>query len=163
MMQGPGKGLKWIVGSGTHGMWLGSYEAEKQKLLPGLISEGDTVLDIGAHAGFFSLIFSRLVGETGHVIAFEPFPLNLDFLDRHIRLNGLKNIQVYKTAVGEQSGKGRFKTGKSSSQGGMSDTGDLDIEIINLDSLGPFATPVKLVKIDVEGAEDEVLKVSRVG
>lgn len=80
IMQGPGRGMKWIVGSGVHGIWLGSYEADKQQLLANLNLKGTTVLDIGANVGFFSILLSRLVGPMGKVIAFEPLPRNLDFI-----------------------------------------------------------------------------------
>jgi len=80
IMQGPGKGMKWIVGSGVHGMWLGSYEADKQQILADIPLEGTTVLDIGANVGFFSILLSRLVGPKGKVIAFEPLPRNTEML-----------------------------------------------------------------------------------
>src|SRR5256885_1092969 len=62
ILQGPGRGLRWIVGSYNHGCWLGSYEYEKQVVLQRLVQKGNVVYDIGAHVGFFTLIFSRLVG-----------------------------------------------------------------------------------------------------
>jgi len=75
------------MGSGVHGMWLGSYEAAKQQLLTKLSLEGTTVLDIGANVGFFSILLSRIVGSKGKVISFEPLPTNIDFIHKHIQLN----------------------------------------------------------------------------
>jgi len=95
ILQGQAKGMKWIVGSGVHGMWLGSYEADKQNYLASLDLKGTTVLDIGANVGFFSVLLSRLVGKSGHVHAFEPLPQNVGFLNQHIDLNQLNNISVY--------------------------------------------------------------------
>ena len=72
ILQGPGRGLRWIVGSYNHGCWLGSYEYEKQLALRELVHAGDVVYDLGAHVGYFSIILSRLVGPTGMVYSFEP-------------------------------------------------------------------------------------------
>src|SRR5215475_14063057 len=80
--RGRAKGLKWIVGSSTHGCWLGTYELEKHLALERYVKPGMVVYDVGAQAGFFTLIFSRLV-DGGQVIAFEPLPENLDHLLFH--------------------------------------------------------------------------------
>ncbi len=158
ILQGPGRGLKWIIGSGVHGMWLGSYEAEKQQFIAQLALKGTTVLDIGAHTGFFSILLSQLVGSDGRVISFEPLPRNLEFLYQHIHLNQPKNITVYAVAVGREDGKTKFNTSNDSFQGSVCDKGDLEVEVRSLDSLEPFQSRVSIVKIDVEGAEAEVLK-----
>ncbi len=73
---GPAKGLKWIVGTSDHGTWLGTYEFEKQQRFAELLSPGDVVFDLGAHAGFYTILASKRVGSMGHVFAFEPFPRN---------------------------------------------------------------------------------------
>src|ERR1700722_9598796 len=83
IMQGALQGKKWRVGSGAHGCWLGSYEFHKQKALQDEIKAGYVVYDIGANVGFYALLASVLVGETGFVYAFEPFPGNL----RELRAN----------------------------------------------------------------------------
>ena len=158
IMQGPVKGMKWIVGSGVHGMWLGSYEADKQQILADIPLEGTTVLDIGANVGFFSILLSRLVGSKGKVIAFEPLPRNLDFINRHIQLNKLENITVYAAAVGEKTGVMRFDSSPCHSQGRLAPSGDLEVSTITLDSISELNNPVSFVKIDVEGAEADVLR-----
>src|SRR5262245_27460113 len=75
-LQGPLSGKRWIVGSGIHRMWLGSYEPSKMGLAAQCVRSGDTVFDIGAHVGIYTLLFSDRVGPTGRVIAFEPAPQN---------------------------------------------------------------------------------------
>src|SRR5579862_7724955 len=77
ILQGPLRGKKWVVGSGNHGCWLGSYEHDKQSLFQKTVRTGDIVYDVGANAGFYSLLASVLVGEKGQVYAFEPLPANL--------------------------------------------------------------------------------------
>ncbi|RCJ35200.1 hypothetical protein A6769_19115 [Nostoc punctiforme NIES-2108] len=160
ILQGPAKGMKWIVGSGVHGMWLGSYEADKYKLLTELSLEGTTVLDIGANVGFFSILLSRLVGAAGKVISFEPLPRNIEFIHQHIQLNKIDNIEIISAAVSDKIGKSKFATSHLHAQGYLTDTdkGNLEVSIITLDSLHNLNNPVSLVKIDVEGAEANVLR-----
>jgi FkbM family methyltransferase len=158
ILQGPAKGMKWIVGSGVHGMWIGSYEADKQKLLSELSIEGTTVLDIGANVGFFSILLSCLVGQTGYVIAVEPLPRNLSFINRHINLNKIENITVLPVAISNKKGVMKFASSAHNSSAHLAEDGDLDVSVVTLDSFDNFKSPVSLVKIDVEGAEANVLR-----
>lgn len=84
IMQGRLKGKKWIVGSSNHGCWLGSYEYRKRILFEKMVPHGSIVYDLGGHVGFYSLLASVLVGPTGHVFVFEPFPANLAYLRKHL-------------------------------------------------------------------------------
>ncbi len=101
ILQGPAKGMKWIVGPSDHGCWLGSYELKKQKQIEKYLKPGMVVYDIGAHVGFYSLLFSRAVGSEGMVYAFEPFPGNVIFLRKHRQLNKLANIIVEEYAISD--------------------------------------------------------------
>lgn len=87
VLQGRLRGARWIVGAGTHGCWLGSYEYGKRRLFERLVRPGQVVWDVGANAGFYTLLASRLVGSTGSVVAIEPLPRNLSYLRRHLELN----------------------------------------------------------------------------
>jgi len=159
ILQGKLKGKKWVVGSSIHGCWLGSFEREKQKLFEKIITEGSTVLDIGAHVGFYSLLSSILVGQKGKVYAFEPAHRNLLYLKRHIFINKINNIFVIEAAVSEQDGYTYFDEGPSSLLGRISPEGKLMVKTVSLDSLyskGEITIP-NYLKIDVEGAEMLVL------
>src|ERR671919_200683 len=74
ILQGALRGKKWVVGSSTHGCWLGSYEYAMRHLFERTVERGDIVYDVGAHVGFYTLLASVLVGPTGRVLAFEPLP-----------------------------------------------------------------------------------------
>src|SRR5437868_8178233 len=80
VLQGRLRGKKWVVGSGEHGYWLGSYEAVKQKAFVAVASGKQVVYDVGANVGFYSLLAATLVTKGGRVFAFEPLPRNLFFL-----------------------------------------------------------------------------------
>jgi FkbM family methyltransferase len=161
ILQGRLRGKRWIVGSGTHGCWLGSYEYEKRRLFERTVTEGSTVFDIGANVGFYTLLAFVLVGQTGGVVAFEPVPRNLEY--EHLRLNRVGNVRVIEAAVAEQEGAARFDPGPHSSMGHLSPRGVLGVRTIGLDETivtGGLPVPDYL-KIDVEGAEAMVLRGAR--
>ena len=156
---GIGRGLRWTVGAGPHGYWLGTYERDVQKQFTKLLQAGDHFLDVGANAGFYTLLAARLVGKDGRVSSFEPLPRNLSFLRQHVSLNNLQNVTVHAAAVSDQDGVARFNTHQHASMGNLTEQGALEVKTVALDSL--FAAgqlrPAKLIKIDVEGAEHSVL------
>lgn len=157
---GLNRGMKWIVGSSIHGCWLGHYEQQKQELVRRIIKHGMNVLDVGANAGFYTLMFSRLVGKSGHVWAFEPLAENANNLLSHIRLNDVINATVVQAAVSDKAGLVGFDVASSNSMGAISDKrGDYMVPTVTLDDLiGIGLVPVPdLIKLDVEGAESLVL------
>jgi FkbM family methyltransferase len=159
ILQGPLRGARWVVGSGTHGCWLGSYELPKAELFAGTIQEGMTVFDIGAHAGYYSLIASRAVGEAGHVVAFEPLERNLHHLRRHVALNNASNVKVLNVAVTNRRGVARFDPGNESSTGKLAPEGSLEVRTVALDDLvaaGSVLSP-NVMKLDIEGEESNAL------
>ncbi|HEX7155022.1 MAG TPA: FkbM family methyltransferase [Thermoanaerobaculia bacterium] len=149
------RGARWVVGAGTHGCWVGTYERDAQQTFAAHIKPGDVVYDIGANVGFFTLLAARLAGDGGHVYAFEPLPRNLTFLRRHLTLNRLTNVTVLPLAVAAAPGVARFQEGSNPSMGGLAPEGTLEVETSSLDALD--LRPPRFMKIDVEGAESEVL------
>ncbi len=156
---GLNKGMKWIVGSGTHGCWLGTYESDKQQALRQFVKTGMTVFDIGANAGFYTLAVSRLVGAQGRVWAFEPSAENAEYLLKHIRLNRLHNVNLIQAAVSNKNGMTGFQTTDCHATGHITDTGQYRVPAVSLDGLiAENVLPVPdLIKMDVEGAESLVL------
>ena len=164
VLQGKLRGSRWIVGSSNHGCWLGSYEFEKQQLFVEVVRPDDVVFDVGAHVGFYALLASELVVPNGEVCAFEPDPRNLSYLRRHVRLNHCGNVRIFAMAVGRKKSVSSFEEGRDSSQGHLSmNGGSLFVPVVSLDDLladGKIPVP-DCIKIDVEGAELEVLKGAR--
>jgi FkbM family methyltransferase len=163
ILQGPSRGMRWIVGSGDHGYWLGSYEIGFQKLFAQRISGGEIVFDIGAHVGFYTLLAARRVGPAGHVFAFEPLPRNADFIEQHIQINKLDNVTFQQVAISDRSGIVRFGGGLSSSTGHITTGGEEQVQAAALDNLldSGKIDPPSVMKIDVEGAEGAVLRGGR--
>lgn len=161
ILRGPLFGKKWIKGSGVNGYWLGSYELPLQTKFVEAIKRGSVVYDIGAHVGFYTLLASFLSGRDGLVYSFEPFPLNANYLRKHTLLNGCKNVTVIEAAVGDTEGFSLFKEGESTFTGMLSPSGgSLSVRIVTLDHLleEKKIAPPNVIKIDVEGAEFEVLR-----
>jgi FkbM family methyltransferase len=152
------RGWRWITGSAPHGCWLGSYERDSQAAFVENVREGDVVYDIGANAGFFTLLASKLAGPHGVVYAFEPLQRNLTYLERHVSLNARENVRILPIAAAARSGTARFAVAHNPSQGGMSDRGELEVTTRSLDDVAAEGNaPPNFMKIDVEGAETQVL------
>ena len=155
--RGPARGMKWISGSAIHGCWLGTYELDKQAALQRFVQPGMTVYDIGAQAGFYTLFFSRLVGDRGRVFAFEPCPYEARFLLDHVRMNKLTNVRVIQAAVSEHAGLVGMTIDRGMTQNRIINGAEtaLMVPALSLDSLDLPAPD--LIKMDVEGAESAVL------
>jgi FkbM family methyltransferase len=157
---GPLRGARWIPQSGLHACLEGTYEEENQRLLQEHLRHGDVVYDVGANVGFFTLLGSRLVGTGGRVVAFEPFPVALEYLNRHLELNGIDNVTVIEAAVSEAARRASFREDPVITMGRLVEGGDLEVDVVSLDEIyieGELPPP-DLIKIDVEGEELKVLR-----
>ena len=162
IVSGPLSGRRWIVGSSTHGCWLGWYELEKQLLFEKCTTAGLVVYDVGAHVGYYSLLASKLVGPEGRVLSFEPLPRNVALLKKHLLINQCANVTVIASAVGETSGKARFYEDLSSSEGRIAIGGTLEVDVVSLDEIVRDGYPFPdVIKMDIEGSEYESLKGAR--
>ncbi len=163
IIQGRLKGKKWVVGAGEHGYWLGSYELNKRLAFEREIPAGAVIYDIGANVGYFSLLAAVLAGPEGCVYAFEPLPRNVEFLRKHIKLNKLDTIEVVEAAVSDHSGEASFDLGASSAMGHLASSGGITVRLVTLDQmlLAGELLPPDYMKVDVEGAEYDVLNGAR--
>jgi FkbM family methyltransferase len=160
IFQGPLRGKKWIVGAGNHGCWLGSYEHHKQRQFQKAIQPGDVVYDVGANAGFYSLLASVVVGEKGHAYAFEPLPGNVLDLRKHMELNRISNCTVMEAAVSLSDGERLFDTSVDRYTAHLSASGSIHVRTVALDTLAirNEIRPPDFMKIDIEGAEYDCLQ-----
>lgn len=159
IQDGPLKGMRWAALSGSNFI-RGTYEEYKTHALLGHLREGQTVIDVGAHIGYFAAVASVAVGPTGRVFAFEPRPLNHRYLTRHISVNRLENITPLRVGVAANPGRRRFDVTTGTGTGHLSPDGTLEIDTVSLDeevAAGRLPAP-NLIKIDVEGGEIEVLQ-----
>lgn len=148
--------------------YKGTYEKATMNVIKRCLREGDTLIDIGANIGVLSLYGSICVGKSGNVWAFEANPATARLLKDNIALNNFVNIKVFEYALGAEEGKGEIypetyeKNRGAASMIKREGQGSLkyDIDIKKLDDIINDAKP-KLIKIDVEGWELEVLKGSK--
>jgi FkbM family methyltransferase len=128
--------------------------------------EGDIVIDIGAHIGLYTITSSKQVGNTGKVVAIEADPDNFELLKRNIALNNLTNVLPLNYAV--FSTKTRIKLYEQSASAKYNSVilararteNYVEVNADTLDSIleQNGINQVNWIKIDVEGAEFEVLK-----
>jgi FkbM family methyltransferase len=149
--------------------WLGAYEPELQWAIGNLDLENCVAYDIGANIGFSTLLLAQAVGEKGKVIAFEPFPENVERLQKNLDLNDMgKLVQVVQRAVMEKNIEVPFLTYERDSMGHLENVrkerellqGKINVEGETLDHFVFQAgnPPPDFLKIDVEGAEALVLQ-----
>jgi FkbM family methyltransferase len=147
----------------------GRYEADEIRYMRSVLKPGDTAIDAGAHIGFFTMQMAALVGPTGRVYAFEPYDGNADLLERSIQENRFADrVDFRRSAVGAATGDATLtfpvetlNTGGAYllREGTSALTGNQKkvVPVVALDDL-PIRRPVRFVKMDVEGAEPQVMK-----
>lgn len=168
---GPLRGMRYRVNEITGlSPWYSGVEREHQKAFKQLVGKGDTAIDVGANWGLHVLYLSKLVGPRGRVVAVEPFPAAMHELEWHLRTNRCSNVEALPLALSDRDGQAAFTTGDSAYTGHLSslDSGAFDggvtgseaVSTRTLDSLVDVLhlKTLKLVKIDVEGAESMVLE-----
>jgi FkbM family methyltransferase len=146
ILSGPNRGNRWIVGSGQHGCWIGSYERNYAKQVASEIEPGMVVFDLGAHAGYYTLMMSARVGPSGKVFAFEANADNAANLRRHLRINRISNVEVVEAAVSAENGMANFCD--DGYIGHLLGDGR-PVPTVRLDN---YPTP-DFIKMDIEGAE----------
>ena len=140
---------------------VGRHEKLITELVQEVIKPGDTVVDIGANIGYYTLIFARSVGPTGHVYAFEPDPDNFALLKKNIQLNGYTNVTLERKAVSSTTGNLRLYIADNVGDHRAYDSGDnrphIDIPAVTLDDYLQ-EIPVSFIKMDIQGFEHTALQ-----
>ena len=142
----------------------GGLEPGTRACVKRLLRPGDTAVDIGANIGLLTMAFARSVGPAGKVYSFEPEKRMADLLERTIAMNGLSQVTLSRKAVSAEAGKLSFNVSSIPGHSSLfalpeQEIGHTqDVEVVRLDDVVPADEQVALVKIDVEGAELEVLK-----
>lgn len=127
----------------------GCCEEMETRLFKKLIKKGDTVVDVGAHIGYYSLLAARLVGKTGQVYAFEPDPERFSILEQNVHLNDYKNVVCVNKGVYDRDGVVDLLI--------MLDKKIIEVAVVSLDAFLKNKK-INVIKIDTDGAEVSVLK-----
>jgi FkbM family methyltransferase len=152
--------LNWAIDELTSQQFLlGTYEPYMQEAFSQHVGKGATVYDVGAHAGYHSLLCALLVGSSGRVIALEPNPKNRESIERQLSANPEAPVSISSYALSDRCGPHALDTSHGNSQGHLSDEGEFIVETRQIDFLiehEEFPEP-DVIKIDVEGHEEQVL------
>jgi FkbM family methyltransferase len=147
-----------------HVLERGIWEPEETQLILEQLRRGDTVIDVGANIGWYTILASRAVGDDGLVIAFEPDPTNFELLKRNVESNGCRNVRLEQKALSNKPGSVTLflhesNKGMHSLLSFKESEGSIDVEAVSLyDYLSANTRRIDFVKIDVEGAEAFVLE-----
>jgi FkbM family methyltransferase len=144
----------------------GTYESAKVAAIEQLLKPGMTFVDAGSNKGDFALIAARAMGDRGRVLAFEPAPDNCRWIRASIELNGYESITLFELALSDADGRVPLYLGKWSGFHSILPRRNprrplpaVEVQTRTLDSvLADSGDPhVDVIKIDVEGAELQVL------
>ncbi len=159
---GPLRGHRWIAFAGKRFL-QGTYEPAKTAAVVKSVTPGQTAWDIGGHVGYFAMVESKLVGDTGRVLVFEPRPLNIACIKRHMDINHVSNVTLIEAAVADRPGQARFESRTGTGTGHLSGSGNLQVATVAVDWLierEGYPMP-DFIKIDVEGGEIDAIRGAR--
>lgn len=147
----------------------GQYEQDEIRFVRRLLKPGDSAIDVGGHIGFFTMQMAAAVGPDGRIYAFEPLDSNANLLERSIAENGFGDrVRFQRAAVGAAPGTATltFPVETLNSGGAyllrngsapLFGNQKKDVPLVALDAL-ELRRPVRFIKMDVEGAEPQVLR-----
>jgi len=151
---------EWV---GQYVYVTGRYEEHTAALMARLLQPGDRFVDVGANIGYLTLHAARLVGPSGSVLAFEPLASARESLVRNVALNRASHVSVLGDAVSDRTGTTvlnigpEHHTSTSSLLQVAAGLGEVAVPSVRLDDAISDSPRVRLIKIDVEGAEQLVL------
>lgn len=152
-------------------LWLaGVYEPVEAFLFTRLLRPRMVVIDGGANVGQYTLLAATAVGSTGAVHSFEPLPVNFDRLQRHVLVNGIRNVTLNRIALWREERMLSFELPNASLNNNgayRARTAESPVaHAVQALSLDNYATrhrlpSIDLIKLDVEGSECSVLTGAR--
>jgi FkbM family methyltransferase len=139
------------------------YEAEETQFFIENIKEGMRVVDVGANIGYYTTLFSRLVGPSGSVIAFEPDPTNFSLLEKNCKTNGCRNVTLENLALSDRDGEAKLHLSDVNRGDHRMSSSDDSLQTIVIKTVR-LADYLKqddrfdLLKMDIQGHEFHALK-----
>lgn len=149
------------VGVASHLMLDGYWEMWNTEAIVHLVKPGMTVLDIGAHCGYFSVLLADLVGPTGRLLSFEPNPPMAELLRRTVAINGFgARTTVHEVALGAENGVATLEVPKNEPKNAhviqeKGGPGTVEVPLRRADEIAD-ALEADFIKIDAEGAEQAI-------
>lgn len=148
-------GRPFVVETKEWQQWAQVYEPNTTNWVQKNLKKGDIVLDIGAHIGYYTLLFAELVGPEGKVYAFEPNPDVMKVLKYNVKTNEFNNVVFIEKLVSGYVGSRKLyipEVTDAASVRPMEKVRKIvEVETINIDALN--YSKIDLVKMDIEGSE----------
>jgi len=142
---------------------FGIHEPVTTQIVQDKIKEGMICLDCGGNIGYYATIESKLVGKTGKVIAIEPSPVNVKYLEKNLKLQGQDNYEIHNLACGDTDGEIKFIISDISNMCHVAKEGEVEsgnkkfvkIPVKKLDSflIDKHLPRLDLLRMDIEGSE----------
>jgi FkbM family methyltransferase len=166
-------GVRLFIDLSDHTIGLnilrGHYEQDEIRFVRGILKPGDSAIDVGGHIGFFTMQMAAAVGPEGRIYAFEPLDTNADLFERSVIENGFGyRVRFQRAAAGAASGTATLTfPAETLNSGGayllrdgtapLAGNRKAEVPMVALDALD-LRRPVRFIKMDVEGAEPQVLR-----
>lgn len=142
-----------------------TWEPNETRWFVDSVRPGDTVVDIGANIGYYTVIAGKLVGDAGRVYAFEPDPVAFELLLRNVALNGLHNVVAEQKAVSNENGAIRlYLSDENKGDHRIFETKgeereSIEVEAVRLDDyFADYTGHIGFLKIDTQGAEGAIVE-----
>jgi FkbM family methyltransferase len=152
--------LLMYTGAGPDGLEPGT-----RRILQMISPAGGTAVDVGASVGLHTLALAHAIGPAGKLHAFEAEPRLEPFLRRTLHANGLHQVELKILAIGAEHREAVFHVARTIGHSSLYALGspsevreEVKVQLRPLDELIPKTTKVNVIKIDVEGAELDVIK-----
>ncbi len=150
-------------------MALGAYEPDVAEFISTRLKSGQVFFDVGANAGYFTLVGAKKVGALGKVVAFDPVPKNVETVLEQVRLNDLEDLCVVEPfAISSFSGVTQLAIPSRNANAHLADieaphikpekNTNIEVKSVTFDDYVETHVKPNLVKVDIEGAEVEALR-----
>lgn len=159
--------LRYREAIGVSTLLQGGFETSEIDMILRYARHGDTIIDVGANVGLYTVPLAEKIGPYGRAFAFEPLADNAARLRQNVRSNSLHNVEVFEMAAGTYDGFGCLHIAddvayaSTQAVAAKHATGSsIAVPIARLDTVWAQrgAPPVSVMKVDVEGAELDVLQ-----
>jgi len=145
-----------------------THEPISTKLISSELKSGMVCLEVGANIGYYTLLESKVIGDSGKVVAVEPSPENFEKLKQNLSLSNVKNVLPFNFACGDKNGKIKFLISEKSNRCTTLDENYLatpsdNIIEVPVKKIDDFLNENKIEKVDfirmdVEGYERQIIK-----
>jgi FkbM family methyltransferase len=142
-------------------------EVAETETIKSIVRPGMCILEVGANVGYYTILMGKLIGGSGKIYAYEPYPPSFDILIRNIKLNNLTDIvEANNLAVSSKNSVEKLYLGKSSNVHSLinykTDDGNaayVEVKTVDIrEILTNSDRRIDLIRMDIEGHERELLR-----